>query len=378
MICAVAFGVFAQSIDLDKVDPSMINFNKVDLSKVKFYFQGPMELLVTNVVYEGVSYTATLDYDGMGNMTVKVPRSTSTAGLPSTLDLSKITLKIGADSLVVENVVADGATFSGKLVPVTVTKAKVADPKITALPGKPAADPKMAYLQRENVKYEVAVKNLEAQLKEAQKKAAEKDAEIAKLKAQPAPQPTVVVQTASEIKGTRVVVGDNVAKASVAGGTWRVSGSKLIQSDASQLYAKYMVPVPQRANSQEYSFKVASTSKGRVGAGLHILASDVKNADKYGFGSSYLIWITRDPGLQTDSTFIQVYKSSSDIRMAQVASKAIKADISKMNAIRVIADRNNDMLYVYVNGVLEISMPAQDLWGNTVALRTMGAAEFSY
>lgn len=157
-------------------------------------------------------------------------------------------------------------------------------------------------------------------------------------------------------------------------GTW-TAGSRLSQTDAGSLFAKYAIPGMQGANRTLYTFDATTSADGRVGYGLHFYASDDVTGRGYGFGNSYLVWLTRDEAYyQNDNTYVQVYRSYNDVRMLQIASVAIDADITDTNEVQALYDRLTDTITVWVNGDEALSIPvAGDVnSGDKVAFRTLG------
>jgi hypothetical protein len=77
--------------------------------------------------------------------------------------------------------------------------------------------------------------------------------------------------------------------------------------------------------------------------------------ERYAFGKSYLVWLTKDARTQSDATFIQLYESISDGRMVQIASKAIDTDINSANEVSVYVNKNTDTIVISVNGEQAIS-----------------------
>jgi hypothetical protein len=100
----------------------------------------------------------------------------------------------------------------------------------------------------------------------------------------------------------------------------------------------------------------------------------------YGFGSSYLVWITRDPAnTQSDQTFVQLYRSYDDVRMVQLASQAVSASISSPIDVTVYVNRGDGMIVVGVDGeaVITFEDPRIIRSGSAVAVRALGPATVS-
>lgn len=403
--------MWAQSVDLEQVDLSMIELDKADLSQVKFYFNGPAQFLVRDVYYDGMYYAAVLDYDGQGTFSIKVPNSTSVTGLPMSLDLSKIDVSLTNQGLRLRNVVADGYRFSGELVPNPQLALEIDPPVVVLGPVEEApavATTDVDQLQRQVSQLRGEVRDLERQVdqqesaiaqreEEVQSKTQEvaskdseisaKNREIARLERRIASlerqQPAAASGAMTPLQMAAQV--DRTVKSGFSGGesvtgSWRASGSTLTQTDSGQLYAKYVVPVRQNASELVYQFSGNTTSSGWSGFGLHFLGSQTTLGQGYGYGSSYLVWVTKDPArTQTDQTFIQLYKSYDDVRMIQVASKAIDVPISRSVDVGVYVNRSQNTIYIGVNNEPVIEFTDANMYrsGTAVAARALGSARFS-
>jgi hypothetical protein len=166
----------------------------------------------------------------------------------------------------------------------------------------------------------------------------------------------------------------------VGAGEWSSSASRARQLDSDQNFAKYILNQSQYNNEYLYSFTGRSTGEGWVGYGLHFLASGSDSGKGYGFGNSYLVWITQDPGnLQTGKTFVQLYRSYNDVRMVQLANQAVSQSVKSELDIDVYVDRDMGRIMVAVNGDTELIYDeATGLdSGSAVAFRTLDTAEFS-
>jgi len=158
-------------------------------------------------------------------------------------------------------------------------------------------------------------------------------------------------------------------------GTWTETKTGIDMTDAGAAYAKIAAQMTQAKKEIFYNFTVdANSTLGWIGAGAHILASNVGSVSRYAFGKSYLVWLTKDLRTQTDATFIQLYESISDGRMVQLASKAIDGDINSANDVSVYVNKDTDMIVISVNGEEMISYKsAKDLPdGQIAALRAAG------
>ena len=392
----IGTAAFAQSIDLEEVDLSMIELDRADLSQVKFYFRGPAEFLIRDVYYDGTYYAAVLDYDGQGTFTLHAPESTSAFGLPMSLDLSEVDVSMTNSGLRLVNVVADGYRFSGQLVP-TPELALAIDPPVTVLgPVEEemvaAADTtdvtelqqtvvqlqrEMNSLERELEQRDRAVSAREDEISERTAEIARLERRIANMEASTPPGAMAPMETAAEVSRTvkRGFSGGNVIL-----GDWRATSSRLTQTDSDQLYSKYVIPVRQSSRELVYEFSGNATGTGWRGFGLHFLGSASSLSQGYGYGSSYLAWVTRDPAVtQTDQTFVQLYKSFDDVRMVQLASEAIDVPIGRTMDVTVFVNRSTNTIYVGVNGEQVIEFTDANMYrsGTAVAARALGSAQFT-
>lgn len=390
LLCIViGFSAVAQDLDtLLQMDPQSPEFaaaveqmmGEVNLDNVEFYFAGPVDLLVRNVVFDGVRYAALLSYDGEGNFEIRVPSSSSAAGLPMALDLSEATVSADLEKIRISDVIADGYYFSGDLVlQDSITEMMLAQAYIGQPVGEVDVDAYVAQideLEEENA-------DLRAQLRSAQRTADSSDDErvaalqdeIASLNRQidrlesgdmaasPADRADDVTRTVPEAQGTP------------ARGNWSMSSAGMRQADAGELFAKYVVPARQSASELVYELSGRANGDGWRGFGLHFLASNSQAASRYGFGQSYLLWVNRDPvNLGTDETYVQLYKSFDDVRMIQVASKAIAGDIGNGVDVTAYVDRDAKTIYVVVDDEVLFEYQDDSFYssGSNIAVRALG------
>lgn len=163
----------------------------------------------------------------------------------------------------------------------------------------------------------------------------------------------------------------------VGTGSWQTSSVAVTQNDAEALFAKYIVPVRQGRGELYYRFTGRSLGTGRQGYGLHFLADGAETAGGYGYGDSYLVWITRDVGnYQNDSTYVQLYRSYGDTRMVEVQSSVSDISIGSSTIVEVHVNRSRDLITVIVDDerVLAYQPEQLILSGSEVVARTMGRA----
>ncbi len=393
LLClALVFPVFSQAVDLGKVDLATLDLKQADLSRASVYFSGPVDLLVTNVYYKGAPYAALLKHDGTGRVEIAVPPTTSPMGMPAALDLSKIKFALTADGIQVSNIMADGFMVSGKLVPTRDLDLLVSPPIVLA---RPAATPVAAPAKvDDSAALRNQVSSLQRDLSAAQaaktdsdRKATEANNRVTALEAQvraasagtrPAPAATAAPLTAIDIvRAVSRPVKSGWAGGLPARGSWSTVGEALRQTSAGEKFAKYTMPVQQDADELVYTFKGTGDTSSWSGYGLHFLGSGSKQNDMYGYGSSYLVWVTRDPGnTQSDKTFVQLYRSYDDIRMVQLASKAINESIGATLDITVYVNRRTGVVGVGVGTtpVIEFYDPSVIRSGTHVVGRALGQA----
>lgn len=394
----ILMSMTAFSLDLSSVDPSDIDLSKVDLSGMDIYFQGPIEFYVEDVVYDGKAYAAILDYDGAGKLTIEVPKKVSTYLKPQAIDLTDTDVFLRNGKVYLDNVVVENYSYSGYLSfnPPASFVAEVGT--IAASPVSPSTRPAVSSSVAE-LREEVS--SLEKQIKQKDYQIEQKEKEIKQKEQQLSQKEDQIDDLSSELrqKERRVAVLENevaragtmipdqgfrAARVSTAGamsgmGSWDVSRTRARQTDAGQKFAKFIVKARQANNEYVYSFTGKGSRSGWSGYGFHFLASGSKTAKGYGYGDSYLVWVTRDPdNLQTDKTFIQLYRSYNDVRMVQLANQAIDESISDNLDIEVYVNRGKGQIMVSVEGTIALIYNENALMssGNEIVLRALGTAEF--
>lgn len=391
LLClALGFPAFSQAVDLGKVDLATLDLKQADLSRASVYFSGPVDLLVTNVYYKGVPYAALLKHDGTGRVEIAVPPTTSPMGMPAALDLSKIKFALTADGIQVSNIMADGFLVSGKLVPTRDLDLLVSPPIVLARPAAPpvAADASAALrtqvssLQRDLSAAQAAKTDADRKAAEANNRVTALEAQVraASASARPAPAAPAASAPLTAVDIVRAVsrpVKSGWAGGLPARGSWSTVGEALRQTSAGEKFAKYAMPVQQDTDELVYTFQGTGSTSAWSGYGLHFLGSGSKQNDMYGYGSSYLVWVTRDQGnTQSDKTFVQLYRSYDDIRMVQLASKAINESIGATLDITVYVNRRTGVVGVGVGTtpVIEFYDPSVIRSGTHVVGRALGQA----
>jgi len=109
-----------------------------------------------------------------------------------------------------------------------------------------------------------------------------------------------------------------------AAGNWGWSGNRLVQNDANASLAKANILSLPQNGIMNYRFNMrheGGIEDGHGGVGIHIFMDTALNAESWGAGNSYLLWLNYDEtpsvagGAQSGLTG-QVYKSVNDSQMS--------------------------------------------------------------
>jgi hypothetical protein len=368
----VSLTAFSQSID-----PS-----KLDLSSAKMAVAGPDEVYVTNIDYDGSILSVLLKFDGGYGAIIYGPWFSKDKLLQDNYELGYASIDaFGTDTLIISNVILGEKAYAGRLTFDGVSKLtlqnfwQITDPvtpdaqiaslerRLAAQEAKYTADAEAA-----QVVHDSKIAEMQASLDEAIKAAKAAGVATAQLEAMVSKPGRFV---ASGFTGGRVESGD-----------WTITSRGAAQTDPSEYFAKYVIPVSQRSSEMLYSIEGKADKSGYVGYGLHFMASGDRQGDKYGFGTSYLVWLTRDPGYYgTEATYLQAYGSFDDVTMIQVGSLAIAADIGMNNTTDVLYNSRTGRVSISVNGTEYMSFIIPAMYrissGSKVALRALGAVTFS-
>ncbi len=375
----VSLSAFSQTIDQ----------TKLDLSKAELAVAGPDEVYVTDILYDGEPLSVLLKYDGQNGAIIYGPWFAEDKVLPDNFNLRYATARrTGSDKITISDVIIGSAaytltaTFNGSsefiLDRVWETTMPVTDEaRIKALEGRinssnalnqaqlTAADNNVAKLEADKAVYENEIKQLKSDLAAATAAAKAAGATTAQIVSKP----------------SRIVASGFTGGRSVSG-NWVVTSSKLSQTDNSNFFAKYMIPLGQTSSQTLYSIEAKADGTGFVGYGLHFFASGDRVGSGYGFGTSYLVWVTRDPDFYgSDATYLQLYKSYNDVDMLQSASIMIPYSINSTNTVELLYDRTGGKVTVSVNGTeyLTMNIPASEKIssGSKLALRALGKVTFT-
>jgi len=358
VLLLVAACAFAEDVGPASFDMSNLDASKMDLAGARFTFAAPCTFFVTGVVYDGVVYSALLEYDGVKTLKV-LEASEGVADAVSSLDLSHAFLASDAKGAVVlRNVVADGYAYALDVTQAAVTPAaltlkmnSVSDSPVSTVKVVPAAGAPATSAEVEALKAALAAK----------------DKEIAALKGGAPAAPAAATP-----------VGQPAAfPAPIAPyGNWAPAANGIAQNDNSLLWAKYPLPVPQTANEITYRVSVKSLlAEGWIGGGVHILASGDTKADGWGYGQSGLVWLTRDPKVYGDTkTHLQFYSSTSANDMSLVTNVIVAASLNEENVLEIVVNRSAGTVTASFGGEkkLLVTSPTGLPTGDRVALRTLG------
>jgi hypothetical protein len=158
-------------------------------------------------------------------------------------------------------------------------------------------------------------------------------------------------------------------------GTWKLSEGILSQTDKKQFFSRLTFPLTQSARPVLYSFETRTGKDGWVGTGIHLFAADVKRQKGYGEGKSLLVWLTRDEKTRgNDGTYLQVYRSDSDVSMERVLDAKIKEGLDAWNKVEVLYEPAEEFIVIAVNGSIRAAYRTYFGIGAGVSmsLRTLG------
>lgn len=375
------------------IDPA-----KLDFSKAKMSIAGPSDIYVRSIMYGSVELSVLLKYDGKSGATVHGPYLANQKFLQDSYDLEYARMeKFGDNLLAIYDLKFGNVAFSGRLKwdgtdrllldsYWQTTPPQTYEQQVAALKSEVA---KAAEYKTWATSLNVELEATKAQLKEAniQAAAAQKAADkaVADLAVAQKAAPVTVTTTAAAAPtapALRTVFGpaEGAKLKPVTVGGWKATDKALVQTDGALNFAKYAVPFAQSASRTLYGFTAKAGATGWVGYGLHFFASGAKRADTYGFGKSYLVWLTRDEAYyRTKKAYVQLYHSSDDITMIQIASANIGMDLTQPVNTEVVYNKDAKTIEVYVNGELTITQVVDPIAsGDSMAARTLGAGvEFS-
>ncbi len=391
----------AQAVDISGIAPQDLDPSMLDLSDASFYFQGPLELYVDGLQYGDRMYAALLKFDGARTIEVYAPDRYGAGMRPQAIDLSDIELTPHSDG----TITIEGAALDGHLYAATVSyvngrtlEASADFSRIGEVPRVPPdVTARIQRLQNNLSTAETTIATQEEQIRELRRgdeaigdlqdrisslrnDVSQRDERITTLRDTVNTLETQVRNLENpRIPGLPRILRSGFDGQSLSFGDWARPGDTLRQTDPTARFAKVVFPV--RQAGREFTFSVEATvpDSGWVGYGLHFLADRSETVQGYGYGDSYLVWLTRDPRNQSDRGYIQLYRSFDDIHMIQVASAILP--ISNFNRVRttVYVNADDNEAQVFVQGRYAFSFPAENLKtrGSSVAVRALGPVTFT-
>jgi hypothetical protein len=119
----------------------------------------------------------------------------------------------------------------------------------------------------------------------------------------------------------RVLTSDSFSSTSkwtVASGSWKTQGGRLVQTNDKETIAVINIPARQ-SGEVLYEFDARYVSGGEddyAGFGIHICVNNPSKGRSWGTGKSLLAWVTWDPNTYGwPGGFIQVYQSKGPVEM---------------------------------------------------------------
>jgi uncharacterized coiled-coil protein SlyX len=405
MVC-VAWGAFSQAVDV----------KKLDLSKAEMHLAGPDAIYVSSIYYGDTRMSVLLKWDGADGAIIYGPYLDAQKLLLDSYELGYAKMKIqGNDTLLISDLILGGQGFSGRfrydgvyslklqsywntMAPKTL-EMQVAELQTQLDRARSSYGSQLEALEKKGQADVAAKEELEKEVSELEAEIAEQNeliAEgreliadgteyIAKLEAQvraAGGEVTGMAEMApeSDVTVPPIILPKRQVKSGFAGGMslngdWNMSGGSLVQNAAGLYFAKYEIPLDQRSSSTVFGFTGKATGAKKIGYGLHFFASGSKSGKGYGYGQSFLVWLTRDEGYYgNDHTYVQLYRSYDDIKMYQVASARIPQSIESDIRTDVLFDRTLNAILVTVNGWLVTGYMVEDgiAVGDSVAFRSLG------
>ena len=357
---------------------AVIDMDDLDLSKAEMSLAGPDRIYVTNIYYSGVRLSVLLKYNGEYGATIYGPWFDDDKFLYDSFEFGYASLeKTGTDTLLISDLILGGAGYTGTfaydgVVTLNYKNGWTSEKPLTADQRVAEVENQLALVQKryeEQLKvtkelYNTETDGLKAELAAALKAATDAGVSVATVEAVVATASLPTFLAHSGFTGGRSLMGD-----------WTVDSSKITQTDAGQFFAKFQIPLAQSASQTLYSFTAKAAGSGYSGYGLHFFASNDKTGEGYGFGKSYLVWVTSDPDFyKTSAPYIQIYESFNDGRMVPLASAAVSSTINRSNTTKVLYNKATGLIEVAVNGVnylsFEVDTPIRS--GDKMALRALG------
>jgi hypothetical protein len=309
--------------------------------------------------------------------------------------MSQARLRLTQTGLRLENVIADERMYSGDM-QVTPSNQLIVTSLVPGarVPGTAELNSRIASLEADVRQRDERIDRLnrqaattgDAQTQELRRQVntlenqvQQRNAEIARLQAASAARPARPDWETASSRLTRTLLS-GLDRGTALTGQWQKTASSATQTDPARLNGKLVIPATQNSDELLYTFTGSASGTGWRGFGLHILGSGARSRDSYGFGQSYLVWMTRDPAhYQNPLTYIQVYRSFDDVHMVEMASRAVGVRIGTNNRVQVHVNRTSRTATVMLNGEAVFSFNDPDMIrsGDQVAVRALGQATVS-
>ncbi|MFW5786358.1 MAG: hypothetical protein ACOCYC_03865 [bacterium] len=402
LFLGLVFSLGAQDVDISEIEPRDLDPQLLDISEASFYFQGPLEIYVQDLVYDGHKYAAVLDYDGDREVRVEAPEDYGADMRPSAIDMSGVEIELKDDgSVTLTGAVINGFEYEADLVYQdgrTLAATEGFDRLGPATSPQGVAAERIDKLQQELAQAQVDQDRAETQIEQLRagnRPVAVLQDEVERLESRIEERDARIARLNNRVSELRVQLDDarnptmpqlprlvhsGFEGQSTSFGRWQSPERSMEQTDSEARFAKVIYPVEQDGSAFTYAVEASAPDSGWVGYGVHFLADGFNSARGYGLGRSYLLWVTRDPEHnQTDRGFVQLYQSFNDVHMIEVASAILP--VSSFNELRatVHADTVSNEIEVYLDGQYAFTFPAADLadGAEAVALRALGPVTFT-
>lgn len=379
----------AQEVDITEVEPRDIDPELLDVSEASFYFHGPIQVYVENLKYGDNRYAAVLDYDGGRNVEIYAPEEYGAGMRPEAIDLSNAEVELNSDgTITVTDAVLDGYRYAATLA-YSDGRTLAATGEIEQLGPSPRSrsldrmQNQLSEVQMELEEKEDRIQELQsgnAPVAELQNRLEERNGRIEGLRSRVSALENRIRQLESPtLPDLPQQLHAGFSGGSDSFGRWARPGDALEQTDADAKFAKQVYPVRQSGTEFSYSVSATAPDSGWVGYGMHFLAEDADTAQGYGYGDSYLLWVTRDPSNQTDRGYVQLYRSYNDVRMIQVANAILPISSFDDLETTVYVNTAEQEIAVYLEGRYAFTFPAENLknLAPEIALRALGPITFT-
>lgn len=394
LLFCVVLSAPAQDVDISDIEPRDLDPELLDLSEASFYFQGPVQVYVHGLKYGDARYAAVLDYDGGNTVEIFPPEDYGADMRPKSIDLSNVEIAPNPDgTITLENAIVDGGRYAATLEYMD-GRTLAATEGFERLGPAPSAEmvsaDKVERLQSELSEAEETIEKQEGRIEELrsgnqrvaelQDRIEDRDQRISSLR----DRVSTLEARVNELESPSVPRLSRRLHSGFSGrsnsfGQWALSGSTLEQTDGDARLAKTVYPVRQSGTEFTYTVEADAADSGWVGYGVHLLAGDAETTQGYGYGDSYLLWVTRDPSYQTNRGYVQLYRSFNDVHMVQVASAVLPVSDFDGLETTVYTDSEEGEIQVFLEGRYAFTFPTDDLKNRApeVALRALGSVTFT-